>query len=55
MKHQNFVLQEVEIKTENGAKAMGKPVGTYLTIETPNLAMPDEKSQTVIAERYVLL
>ena len=30
---------------------MGKPVGTYLTIETPNLAMPDEKSQTVIAEK----
>ena len=41
----------MEIKTENGAKAMGKPVGTYLTIETPNLAMPDEKSQTVIAEK----
>ena len=39
----DFVLQECEIKTENGAKAMGKPVGTYLTIETPNLAMPDEK------------
>ena len=41
----------VKITTENGAKAMGKPVGTYLTIETPNLAMPDEKSQTVIAEK----
>ena len=36
-------VTRVEIKTENGAKAMGKPVGTYLTIETPNLAMPDEK------------
>ncbi len=44
-------VTRVEIKTENGAKAMGKPVGTYLTIETPNLAMPDEKSQTVIAEK----
>ena len=43
-------VTRVEIKTENGAKAMGKPVGTYL-IETPNLAMPDEKSQTVIAEK----
>ena len=31
-------VTRVEIKTENGAKAMGKPVGTYLTIETPNLA-----------------
>lgn len=44
-------VTRVEIKTENGAKAMGKPVGTYLTIETPNLAMPDEKSQTVIGEK----
>lgn len=43
MKHQNFVLQEWRSKQKNGAKAMGKPVGTYLTIETPNLAMPDEK------------
>ena len=24
-------VTRVEIKTENGAKAMGKPVGTYLT------------------------
>ncbi|MBM6742792.1 GPR endopeptidase [Drancourtella massiliensis] len=32
----------VKIKTENGAKTMGKPVGTYITIEAPNLAVPDE-------------
>ncbi len=32
----------VRIETENGAKAMGKPVGTYITIEAPNLSIPDE-------------
>ncbi len=32
----------VKIETENGAKTMGKPVGTYLTMEAPNMAIPDE-------------
>ena len=32
----------VKIKTENGAKTMGMPVGTYITMEAPNLAVPDE-------------
>lgn len=32
----------VKIETENGAKAMGKPVGTYITLEAPNLSVPDE-------------
>lgn len=32
----------VIIETENGAKAMGKPVGTYITIEAPNMSTPDE-------------
>lgn len=32
----------VVIKTEKGAKTMGKPVGTYVTLEAPNMAVPDE-------------
>lgn len=32
----------VKIETENGAKAMGKPVGTYVTLEAPNLSDADE-------------
>ncbi|MEE0421535.1 MAG: GPR endopeptidase [Lachnospiraceae bacterium] len=32
----------VVIETENGAKAMGKPVGTYITMEAPNMSVPDE-------------
>ncbi|MDO5134860.1 MAG: GPR endopeptidase [Eubacteriales bacterium] len=32
----------VKITTENGAKAMGRPQGTYITIEAPGLSLPDE-------------
>lgn len=32
----------VIIETENGAKTMGKPVGTYITMEAPNMSVPDE-------------
>lgn len=32
----------VTIETENAAKAMGKPTGTYITIEAPNMSAPDE-------------
>ncbi|MGI6068827.1 MAG: GPR endopeptidase [Blautia sp.] len=32
----------VKIETENGAKAMGKPQGTYVTLEAPNMSVPDE-------------
>lgn len=42
-------ITRVEIETENGAKAMGKPVGTYLTLESPNLALPDEECHQEIA------
>ncbi|MCI8744624.1 MAG: GPR endopeptidase [Lachnospiraceae bacterium] len=35
-------VTRVNIETENGAKAMGKPVGTYLTLEAPRLSDPDE-------------
>ncbi len=39
----------VVIETENGAKAMGKPVGTYITIEAPNMSTPDEDYHREIA------
>lgn len=35
-------VSTVKIETEKGAKAMGKPVGTYVTIEAPHMAMADE-------------
>ncbi len=40
----------VRIETENGAKAMGKPVGTYITIEAPNMSTPDEGYHREISE-----
>ena len=35
-------ITTVKIETEKGAKTMGKPVGTYITMEAPNMAVPDE-------------
>ena len=35
----------VRIETENGAKTMGRPQGVYITIEAPNLSVPDEVPQ----------
>lgn len=35
-------ITRVKVETENGAKAMGKPAGVYLTMEAPNMAVPDE-------------
>lgn len=35
-------ITRVVIETENGAKAMGKPRGTYITIEAPNMIEEDE-------------
>jgi spore protease len=32
----------VKIRTENGARAMGRPQGNYITIEAPDLSIPDE-------------
>lgn len=32
----------VKIETENGAKAMGRPQGIYITLEAPNMSIPDE-------------
>lgn len=39
----------VRIETEKGAKIMGKPVGTYITIEAPNMAVPDEEYHSEIS------
>ncbi|MCI8370851.1 MAG: GPR endopeptidase [Lachnospiraceae bacterium] len=35
-------VTRVMITTEKGAKAMGKPKGTYITLEAPNMSVPDE-------------
>lgn len=43
-------ITTVRIETENGAKTMGKPVGTYLTLESPNMAASDEGYHREISE-----
>lgn len=49
-----FCVTRVEITTENGARAMGKPVGTYVTFESPDLTLPDEEIQAEIANELSL-
>ena len=43
-------ITRVKIETENGAKVMGKPVGTYITMEAPGMAVPDEAYHREISE-----
>ena len=49
-KEREIRVTTVRIETENGAKTMGKPVGTYLTIEAPNLTSPDEGIHREVSE-----
>lgn len=44
-------ITRVKIETENGAKAMGKPAGIYLTLEAPNMGVPDEDYHREISEK----
>jgi len=46
----NVTITKVVIETENGAKSIGKPIGTYLTLEAPDMAVPDDGSQREISE-----
>lgn len=44
-------VTKVVIKTKNGAKIMGKPIGTYITLESPFLCDEEEEHHHKIAER----
>ncbi len=41
----------VIIETKNGAKIMGKPIGTYITLEAPRMAAADEDYHREISEK----
>lgn len=43
-------ITRVVIETMNGSKAMGKPMGTYITLEAPAMAHPDENYHQEISE-----
>lgn len=44
-------ITRVVIETENGAKAMGKPKGTYVTLEAPGMSEQDEDYHREISEQ----
>ena len=46
-------ITTVKIETENGARTMGKPVGTYITMEAPNMTVPDEGYHEEISEELL--
>ena len=48
-------VTEVKIMTENGAKTMGKPVGTYITMQIQNLTLPDEEYHKKVAKKMASL
>lgn len=43
-------MTEVSILNEQGAKAMGKPMGTYLTLDVPDMADKDESYHEEVAD-----
>ncbi|WP_461816172.1 GPR endopeptidase [Faecalimonas sp.] len=54
-KEREIKVTRVMVETENGAKTMGKPVGTYITLEVPNLIVPDEDYHREISEKLAQL
>ncbi len=44
----------VKILTENGAKIMRKPVGTYITMEAPNMVNSDDAYQKELAQELAM-
>lgn len=43
-------ITRVRIETKNGAKIMGKPIGTYITLEAPAMAEQDESYHREVSE-----
>jgi spore protease len=43
-------ITKVMIQTKNGAKTLGKPMGTYITLEAPNMTEPEEDYHQEISE-----
>ena len=44
-------ITTIMVESENGARAIGKPVGTYMTLETPHMSVPDEDYHREISEK----
>lgn len=46
----NLQITRVIIKNEQGAKSMGKPIGTYLTLESQEMLFPDKDYHRRLSE-----
>lgn len=49
-RNSHIKLTEVSIMNEQGARSMGKPVGTYLTLDVPRMADKDDSYHEEVAE-----
>lgn len=49
VEEKDIIVTTLEIKDDHGAKAMGKPIGTYVTIEAPRLNQEDESYHRPLA------
>lgn len=45
-------VSRVHILTPNGEKALGKPIGVYITLEAPAMTEPDEEYHREISEEF---
>lgn len=50
LKHTNCTLTKVTILNKEGEQALGKPIGTYLTVEADDLPRPNEDYHEEISE-----
>lgn len=49
-KNKEIKVTTVSVENEHGAKVMGKPIGTYITIEAPKLSEEDESYHKPLAK-----
>ena len=46
-----ILVTRVKIETKNGAKIMGKPIGTYVTLEAGQLGNDEGEDQQEVAKK----
>ena len=50
---EGITVTRIKITNESGSKALGKPIGTYITIEVKDLVDGDEKERQLQQEHYL--
>ncbi|MBR5800647.1 MAG: GPR endopeptidase [Lachnospiraceae bacterium] len=53
-KQSEIKVTKVTIENKNSAKTLGKPVGTYITIEAPALSFPDAEYHAEISDELAI-